>query len=173
VRYSKKSSQIALLTKFYPVGAKEPLENGLCLVTTHLKAKFGCEHQRLAQGQKLLREIEKFNNKNLPIVICGDFNDEPGSFVHNLIVKKELTEKGKKFAHSLNLKSGYGDDSLFTTYKKRETEMCRTIDYIWYSEKLKCTHYLDIPSKQELPQRLPASYYPSDHLAISCIFEVL
>eukprot|EP01121_Diplochlamys_sp_Union-15-3_P014260 TRINITY_DN4520_c0_g1_i1.p1 TRINITY_DN4520_c0_g1~~TRINITY_DN4520_c0_g1_i1.p1 ORF type:complete len:173 (-),score=17.92 TRINITY_DN4520_c0_g1_i1:18-476(-) len=151
------------------------MNNGICVATTHLKAKVGFEKTRLEQGQYLLNEITKFNSSKFPLIICGDFNDIPESPVCLLFAQNAPIEvDGKTYSHHLPLKSIHSSaPSYYTTYKKREVEVCRTIDYIWYSsDSLTVTHTLSIPLLTELPERLPASYYPSDHLAISCKFEL-
>jgi hypothetical protein len=60
----------------------------------------------------------------------------------------------------------------YTTYKKRETEVCRTIDYLWHSRvpTAQVVQLLEIPPIDQLPHRLPASYYPSDHFSIGAVF---
>eukprot|EP01125_Pyxidicula_operculata_P007606 TRINITY_DN2584_c0_g1_i2.p2 TRINITY_DN2584_c0_g1~~TRINITY_DN2584_c0_g1_i2.p2 ORF type:complete len:113 (-),score=33.15 TRINITY_DN2584_c0_g1_i2:81-419(-) len=107
----------------------------------------------------LLTALDAFNEEKLPVIVCGDFNDTPDSLV--------CTEFSKK------LKSAYSnDDKHWTTWKKRDAVVKRTIDYIFYDDKkLEPTHLLSIPKDSDVPNNLPAPYYPSDHISIGAVFE--
>ena len=50
-------------------------------------------------------------------------------------------------SHNFDIGSLYDDcypepSALFTTYKKRDKEVCRTIDYIWFSRQVHSAHPL-------------------------------
>lgn len=64
----------------------------------------------------------------------------------------------------------------YTTYKKRATEILRTIDYILYRQgkdtNLVVTALQEIPQIEKFPNRLPAKDYPSDHLSVAAKFVV-
>jgi len=138
----------------------------LCVVTTHLKAKEGFEERRKAQGKALLEHLETFNSQKLPTIICGDFNDTPES-----LVCKEILSK--KFSTVYSEKNLPGKSSIWSTWKKREVEVKRTIDHIFYDpEKLNLMEILEIPSEKDCPNRFPGNYYPSDHIAIAAKFHL-
>ncbi|ELR10995.1 uncharacterized protein ACA1_354330 [Acanthamoeba castellanii str. Neff] len=59
------------------------------------------------------------------------------------------------------------NDHIYSTYKKRETEVRRTIDYIWYpADAMVPVALLAVPAVSDLPDRLPCRNHPSDHLAL-------
>lgn len=78
-------------------------------------------------------------------------------------------------AYDLDAKSG-ARAVPYTTFKKRETEILRTIDYILYrhgkDSQLVVTGLQEIPAIEKFPNRLPARDYPSDHLSIGAKFIV-
>lgn len=110
-----------------------------------------------------------------PVLISGDFNDVPSSPVYNLLTKNIGSNENQSFTSPfVGFKSAYTfyDQSgvePYSTYKKRETEICRTIDFIFF-QGLKVLKLLEIPPIETLTVRLPAPNYPSDHLAIMAEF---
>jgi len=87
LRYAKDTSQVAIILETDLLSASGEKEKSLFVAATHLKARLGFDYMRLTQGNGLLKEIEKLNTKNNPVVICGDFNDVPGSPVYDLFIK--------------------------------------------------------------------------------------
>uniref|UniRef100_A0A6B2LF77 Endonuclease/exonuclease/phosphatase domain-containing protein n=1 Tax=Arcella intermedia TaxID=1963864 RepID=A0A6B2LF77_9EUKA len=150
---SKKTTQGVLAVVLQ---GKDKEKTSICVAATHLKAKPGFEEQRKGQGEQLVQYIKEFNEKQSPVVILGDFNDTPDS-----LVCKHM---------GLHYASAYPSNT-WTTWKKRETVVQRTIDYIWYdSAKLQPIQILPAPLESDCPQLLPASYYPSDHILIAAKF---
>lgn len=165
----------------------------LCVAATHLKAKPGFEEKRLEQGILLLRsalafigggdgdEEERRRIASAPLVVLGDFNDVPSSLVCRYF-RGELPLAEIHAAippHPFRLASAYAhhpplagdvDEAAaepYSTYKKRETEVRRTIDYIWYpAEAMVPVALLAVPAVSDLPDRLPCRNHPSDHLAL-------
>jgi endonuclease/exonuclease/phosphatase family metal-dependent hydrolase len=65
-----------------------------------LKAKRGFEDKRLEQGEKLLHSIKEFiGETKLPVVIAGDFNDEPTSIVYKLFASGKSTDSKSKVSY--------------------------------------------------------------------------
>jgi mRNA deadenylase 3'-5' endonuclease subunit Ccr4 len=75
-------------------------------------------------------------------------------------------------------------DAPWTTYKLRDVELRRTIDYIWYctpqhgtttknNYELVLTDILEIPPHEVFPHRLPAVNFPSDHLNLCARFALV
>ena len=136
------------------------------IVTTHLKARVGYEELRRTQGSYLLDYIRKHYKAN-PVVVCGDFNGHPEEPVY------------REFASSrLGLKSAYtaesGKEAKYTYWaivgrKGKVSELCCTLDYIWYQkDKMAVCGLRSIPTEEEIgPDRLPNFQYPSDHLSIA------
>lgn len=159
------TNQVCLLAVLCPVHAPE---KHFCVGAVHLKAKEGWSDLRLSQGSFLLKYLEAAY-KDLPLVICGDFNADCKEPVYSAFSQS-----------SLNLQSAYchlseeNKEPLYTTWKIRgcpsgkNTEVCRTIDYMWVTkDRLKTKALYSIPMPKEIGEsRLPSPTYPSDHLAL-------
>jgi len=146
----KDNSQVAIIAFF-----RTTRDQGLCIATTHFKAKEGFEDIREREAVVLIERINALNTNHYPVIICGDMNDYPDSKMAKIFSQSFLP--------------GYYMDK-WTTWKKRKSEVKRTIDYIWYNEGLKPVARLSVPTNESCPQFLPASYYPSDHLSIAVKF---
>lgn len=179
VEYDKQQSQVAILANLKLKNSN----NHFIFAMTHLKAKQGYEDVRLKQGYILLQRLNSFihslEKKPDGIIISGDFNDVPSSKLYQLFATGKAESDLKEiFTHNFILKSAYSNYDKsgvepYTTYKKRETEVRRCIDYIWYEEeKLKVNRLLEIPNYENLKDRLPCAQYPSDHLAIMAEFQI-
>lgn len=138
-------------------------ERTLIVFVTHLKAK-GFEDVRIVQTSQLLESfkqnefVKTEEKQKVGVVICGDFNAEP----HFQCMKALLSE----------LDSVY-QDAEYTTFKIRDKEYCRVIDYILYNKNV-----LQLMGRQEIPKKeeigldgLPNSNYPSDHLSLCASFQ--
>ena len=77
----RKSNTLIARLKYLPTSRE------LLIASLHLKAKVGFEEKREEQINALKEELKEYNKTNQPIIICGDFNDEPKS---NSITKKKL-----------------------------------------------------------------------------------
>ena len=146
--------------------ADSHLNKEISVATTHLKAKRGWEKLRHQQGAWLLKYLKE-NIGTLPLVICGDFNADPEESVY------------KEFRDSdLNLGSAYlmmdpdKKEPLYTTWKIRDIEVRRTIDYIWYTkDSLRPNAFLQVPNPDQIGKdRLPSMNYPSDHVSLAADF---
>lgn len=143
---------------------------GLCVAVTHLKARSGWERLRSAQGADLLHSLQSMVTQpesTLPLLVCGDFNAEPGEDVYRRFSSSPL---GLDSAYKLLSRDGRTEPS-YTTWKIRPSgESCSTLDYIWYSrDSLRVSGLLDIPTEEQIgPDRLPSYHYPSDHLSLLC-----
>ena len=131
--------------------------------------------------------------KDVPLLILGDFNADPpaqnfttsdsavGLVLNGRTGAKKWFSKlyrrlmGKK---TTRFRSAYEIDSpgerCYTTWKTRGPSTSkRTIDYIFHSERLKCTAILPVPSPEELEEnKLPGLRNPSDHLMIAAKFQI-
>lgn len=60
----------------------------ICIVNTHLYSNVQHADVKLWQSMKLMHEIQSFlHTRDLPLLICGDFNSEPGSAVYEYMMK--------------------------------------------------------------------------------------
>ncbi len=144
----------------------------MCIVT-HLKSKEQFEKERVMQIKQLLSKIDKdleslktdpkYKDSVVAVVLAGDLNTEP----HSETIKLILDAKYYKF------NSAYTHEGLFTTFKIRDKEYCRTIDYIWYdSTSLELLESKKTLSKEEIGENgLPSEKFPSDHLLLFSKFE--
>ncbi|XP_037880284.1 nocturnin [Glossina fuscipes] len=164
-----------------------------CVCTTHLKARHSSLLSKLRneQGRDLLHFIQKFS-EGRPVLLCGDFNAEPIEPVYSTILNceflnlssayadlhNEVEKNAKNDSHNNNdkVQQSIRNEPPYTTWKIREdSEICHTIDYIFYSKnQLKVKNCLEFPSDNEIGKnRIPSFQYPSDHFSLVCDFEIL
>ncbi|KAJ8269477.1 hypothetical protein COCON_G00120840 [Conger conger] len=159
-----KTNQVAIVQTLRCRATGRPLRAAV----THLKARSGWERLRSAQGSDLLRSLGgEEGNSDAPLVVCGDFNAEPGEDVYRLFSTSSL---GLDSAYK-RLSSDGSSEPPYTTWKIRPSgESRHTLDYIWYSHQdLRVDAVLDLPTDEQIgPGRLPSYSYPSDHLSLVC-----
>jgi CCR4-NOT transcription complex subunit 6 len=160
----------------------------ICVVNTHLYSNHQRPDVKIWQCLTLLREIEHFVvQRDLPLLICGDFNSEPDSAVYQLLADRcvmgnhpeldghpiSVLPEVHQISHNLDLASVYGtalgQEPLYTNY----TGSFRgTLDYIWFTPaKLRVLTIAAIPEVDILEtagEALPNPQYPSDHLSMCC-----
>ncbi|KAM9470125.1 nocturnin isoform 2-T2 [Clarias gariepinus] len=145
-----------------------------CVGVTHLKARSGWETFRGAQGANLLQQLEGILDQEdaVPLLVCGDFNAEPGEEVYRRFLDSPL---GLDSAYRTLSADGVTEPS-YTTWKIRPSGECRTtLDYVWYSRHgFNVDAALGMPSEDQIgPDRLPSYHYPSDHLSLVCDFSFI
>ncbi|CAM9306325.1 unnamed protein product [Choristocarpus tenellus] len=155
------------------------------LATTHLKASKEEKGEliRAQQVKQLLDEVQRFrslhtssrglNAQDVPVVVTGDFNAIPHTFLGPSKYKPQCFNT--ILQHPLKLRSAFDVDSVFTTWKIRpkseavdtiESKHC--IDYIWVSEGVEVAQESTMPTGEALgPPRAPSYVYPSDHFALA------
>lgn len=131
--------------------------------------------------------LEYANGPAIPVVICGDFNSETGSGVHDLMSHgtlandhADLLNRGygnftrDGMTHPFSLKSSYANigELSFTNYTP---DFAGVIDYIWYSTNtVQVTGLLgdvDLEYMKRIPG-FPHYHFPSDHIALLAEFAV-
>lgn len=131
--------------------------------------------------------MEYSTGSQIPLILCGDLNSQPGSGVYDLLAygtlrndHSDLADRAygnftrDGMAHPFSLKSSYASigELSFTNYTPNFTAV---IDYIWYSTNaLQVTGLLGEVDKDYL-QRVPGFpnyHFPSDHLALLAEFVV-
>jgi endonuclease/exonuclease/phosphatase family metal-dependent hydrolase len=170
------TSQVALLARLESVPQHpESKPSSLLVVSTHLKSKPGHEERRRDQVRVLLHAIQReqlfvaindmpsdqmtdSNQVPCPCLVLGDFNDVPDSLACQAMRAAGFTSAYDK----------YPGETFYTTAKKREQVVCRTIDYMWCSPTLvpRIVSLLQVPPISAFPHFLPCTSYPSDHLAL-------
>ena len=146
--------------------SEECSEAQLCIAVTHLKAGAEGSGKRLIQGTHLFSEMKDFC-KDLPAIICGDFNAQPLEEVYHHFKSSEAWLESSYY-------TGYGEkEPPLTSWKFRPgREFKYTIDYIWYSsQNLQVKGVWGIPSEEDIGENaLPGLCYPSDHIALCTEF---
>lgn len=162
------SNQVSIICHFQ---TKTDNCKDFTVAVTHLKAKESPENAKLRKEQiTYLTQYLKDKNLDHPIILCGDFNAPPTEPAYDVVKSCDLN------LTSVNTHlSQEGKEPKYTTWKVRDTEVCRTIDYIWYSKQgLKVKSVLNMASEKEVGEgRLPSFRYPSDHLSLVCDFILL
>lgn len=161
------SNQVAILVVLNDIQTNRKF----LAAVTHLKAKEGNERIRLAQGKDLLLKLRQMkcdtgsDTKELPILVCGDFNATPDEPVY-----QEMLENGLQSAYMSAVKH----EAQFTTWKFRPNgEVCHTIDYVWHSSEFIAWNFLGIPPKDIIGEAaLPSVDFPSDHLSLVFDFKL-
>jgi len=149
------ATQVALLARF------QFHDRTLLVATTHLRAKEGHELEREAQARELCEHIDRIRRPGEAIIVAGDFNDTPTSVALESMKRSSLALKSAYTAlHS-------GEDA-WTTWKIRERETRRVIDYVFHSPELAPVRLLQAPDTAHVPaHRLPDWAFPSDHLDLA------
>jgi mRNA deadenylase 3'-5' endonuclease subunit Ccr4 len=161
------------------------LKKVLCVITTHLKSGEEKETVRVCQIKNLINYInnneelinicKEFNCTNL--ILCGDMNTEPTWPSLEPLFQEKLKIFGE--VHSVYNFSDSSSNNYIehTTFKFKHKILYRVIDYIFYSENIKCAEYSKVPEKgSELYEEVvetgyPCRFLPSDHHYLTFKFQ--
>ena len=166
------TNQVSVILHLKVVGTNQEI----AVATTHLKAKYNWDRLRYEQGKYLIDYL-KNNYEHIPIVLCGDFNADPDEKIYGTIKESDLNVGS---AYCL-LSEDKNTEPPYTTWKirglngGREADVCRSIDYMWYTaSSLEVKSLLQIPTAEAIGKnRLPSANYPSDHLSLAAHFELI
>jgi len=132
----------------------------VCVSNTHIFWDPEFADVKLWQTWVLCQELSKLVlTRNLPLILCGDFNSVPTSSVYKLLSMQRLPSNNfvafrkdllgilpssNKMRHNLSLKSAY--DSIGEPFCTNYTgHFVGVLDYIWYStDHLKTISILDV-----------------------------
>lgn len=143
------SSQVYIIARFKSV----------TVVTTHLKAKPAFEDLRVQQISELL---EILANETGPLILAGDLNTTYLGEVYPMILAD-----GFQDSYSTVL----ARELEFSTWKVRDSEVKRTIDYVFCKELTPLT-VLDSPTSSSVSTcRFPSIQNPSDHIPLLTKFQ--
>lgn len=168
--------------------------SAICIVNTHLYSNVQRADVKLWQTVNLVRELRQFVvPRDLPVLLCGDFNSEPESAVYEYLMSGMITSSRPELMHShgasdnghvrilpdphrlshdLDLTSvmnaTLGREPDFTNYTAR---FKGTLDYIYFTpSRLRVLAIAGIPEEREIRalsgEGLPSAAYPSDHLML-------
>ena len=179
VNNDNKSNRVYLMMLFEHIGLNKKFIVG----TMHLKSKKPNRKIRVLEITEYLLRLKQFLNsikedkdatedelEQLPIIITGDFNDEPDSSVVESMTDVDLTY-GIKFN---NVYCIDGKHPEFTTHKYRSDKVTsHTIDYMFHNEHVKLISLRNLPDESQIPESSnPCEKCPSDHLSLSSTFQI-
>lgn len=163
----------------------------LCVINTHILADKEANEVKLWQVHLMLQHLESSPIKQLPLLVCGDFNSTPDSAVYQYLcrpgylsrdhpdVRKIKSDACGLFehlenGHCLRLSTAYGscngDEASFTNYTE---EFKGALDYIFFTpESLAVLAVSQVDDESQLSQEtaLPSSTRPSDHVSLVATF---
>ncbi|KAJ5281175.1 hypothetical protein N7478_006547 [Penicillium angulare] len=131
--------------------------------------------------------MEYSSGEQIPLLMCGDFNSNPGSAAYNLISSGRLDESHPELenrlygnlskvgmTHPFKLKSAYGSigELSFTNYTPDFSDI---LDYVWFSSNTLHVSALLGEVDKEYLRRVPGFpnfHFPSDHVALFAEFTV-
>lgn len=164
--WGSKTNQVVLMIRLIHKETRKEL----CVATTHLKARRGdlLSTIRDEQGKDVLQFLQKLNEE-IPIILTGDFNDEPTEPVYKTITGNERIPLISAYKIREDVEDEENDKVLeYTTWKIRETGEEKSVhDYIFHSPELETVSTLDMPSDHQVGKdRLPSLQFASDHLSL-------
>jgi len=135
-----------------------------------------CIETRVRQASQMMEVIEKKRQNlqnefgatqdNIITLVCGDFNDSPGTLcVDEFLKNKEIGFKGAF------------DSELYTVFQKygsRDYVIKFVVDHILYSKNLALTKKICPPADELVEETgLVSDKFPSDHLSLFAEFSLL
>jgi len=141
----------------------------VCVATTHLKARSGTllSELRNEQGKDILTWLGTIS-ENRPVILTGDFNDEPSKPVFKTVTQNTKTPLVSAYRINENCHVNSEDNLEYTSWKIRETgEQKHILDYIFHSPCLQAVSTLSMPTELQIGEhRLPSMQFASDHLSL-------
>ncbi len=124
-------------------------------VCTHLEAMSGSVRE--VQARQL---IDSLNNSNLPVVVMGDMNTEPGSDAH-----KQFADAGYADAWAANHDANEGPTCCQSgDLRNDKSELSRRIDYVFLHGALTPVSSARVGYRPS--DRTPDGLWPSDHAGV-------
>lgn len=108
--------------------------------------------------------------KKLPIIVAGDFNDEPDSPIVQSVFDTDISNE-IKFSWAYQVDGEFPD---YTTYKIRiPGEIIKhTIDYVFFNDFVKVKSIREMPKEEDIPEiGNPCHKCSSDHFSSAVTFE--
>jgi CCR4-NOT transcription complex subunit 6 len=159
----------------------------ICVANTHILCDPGAADVKLWQAHLLMQTLKSMPIKNVPLLVCGDFNSTPESGVYEYMRRGSVRNdhedlrtdpcglfKQFNLEHSLSLATAYetcnGAEAQYTNYTE---DFKGTLDYIWFSSStLAVLAISQVDEESQLTQEtaLPSSTRPSDHVSLVATF---
>ncbi|GAB9474773.1 Carbon catabolite repressor protein [Globisporangium polare] len=161
----------------------------ICISNVHIFSNPKFPDVKLWQTHALVKQIERIAlTRNLPVILCGDFNSEPVSAVYEFMTRNhisvnhpDLSAHANIYAtmdleHNVSFASAYasvfGSEPEYTNYTGHWVGVA---DYVWYSpEQLTAFAGLKVHPPEVLEgyakTALPNCQYISDHVPLCLDF---
>jgi len=107
---------------------------------------------RINSAKLIIQKITKFNKKEYPVILMGDFNSEPETETIRFI-KNYLND-----SQEVSFSEPFGPSGTFNGFKFHEP-VTRRIDFIFVSSDVKVNKYAILSDSKDCN-------YPSDHLPV-------
>nr|CCA14064.1 carbon catabolite repressor protein putative [Albugo laibachii Nc14] len=184
--------QIAILEAVPPNNefSKKPHSGPmLCVANVHIFSNPKFPDVKMWQTFTLVKKIERIlSGRDLPVVLCGDFNSEPSSAVYQFLSRNHVASDHEdlqplasvfnsiEIAHCLALASSYASvfrsEPEYTNYTGHWTGV---VDYVWYTpSNLALFAALKMHSPETLEAYaktpLPNCQHTSDHVPLCLDF---
>lgn len=182
-------AQIVLLEAVSRSSVRSPRQSTqLCVANTHLYSNHRHPDVKMWQSCVLMRELEQFVlQRDVGLVVCGDFNSEPHSAVYEYMVEGSINNprpeldnldgvpilpETHNISHSIELASvmqtATGSEPAFTNFT---AQFRGCLDYIYYTPgRFRVMAVSAVPDASELQADsgagLPSATYPSDHVML-------
>jgi len=162
-------------------------QNQVCIANTHLYSNKDFPDVKLWQTWQLLQELETFVlSRNLPLMICGDFNSTPDTAVYDLLSRStvhpghpdvNMNEEVSVLPDVRSLVHSFQLGSVYNTVMREEPEHTNftvgfkgVLDYMWFSaQHLRPLSAAPIPNESVLTKHgeaLPSTQFSSDHIML-------
>lgn len=162
----------------------------LCVANTHLYSNQQFPDVKLWQCQQLIAELEQLvvghlAGRDLPLVLCGDFNSLPSSAVYDFLADRMVSPDHPDLAedlagilphpsditHAIDLESAYltvcGTEPPYSNYT---VGFKGTLDYLWHTPNhLRPLAVTAVPSEQQIAGvggAMPNPQSSSDHIML-------
>ncbi|KAL3668366.1 hypothetical protein V7S43_006456 [Phytophthora oleae] len=159
----------------------------ICVANVHIFSNPKFPDVKMWQTNMLAKQLERLTlSRNLPTILCGDFNSEPTSAVYEFLTRNHVPLDHPDIQHpppqlaniyaSLDLEHSIGFASAYASVFGNEPEYTNytghwtgVVDYVWYTPetltpfaglKVHPPEVLEAYSKTALPN----CQFPSDHV---------
>ncbi|CAM9566192.1 unnamed protein product [Ectocarpus sp. 12 AP-2014] len=165
-----------------------PAAAQLCVANTHLYSNPELPDVKLWQCNALLQELEGFvHSRQLPLLVCGDFNSDVRSAVYELMSTQGVSPDhpdlsndpcnvlpdASELTHNMQLQSAYhtvmGSEPPYTNYTGNFKGV---LDYVWFSSPhIRPLAVAPVPTAEDIMKcgvALPNVQSSSDHIMLLC-----
>ncbi|KUF81376.1 Carbon catabolite repressor protein 4 1 [Phytophthora nicotianae] len=167
----------------------------ICVANVHIFSNPKFPDVKMWQTNMLAKQLERVTlNRNLPTILCGDFNSEPSSAVYEFMTRNHVPLDHPDIQHpppqlaniyaSLDLEHNIGFASAYASVFGAEPEYTNytghwtgVVDYVWYTPetltpfaglKVHPPEVLEAYSKTALPN----CQFLSDHIPLCLDFSI-